>query len=88
MKASELEERILKDGLSERRRCTPKKPSAARRFNREERANLAHALMHLEDNKIADDSTRGGWYCGNKEQFTKRHVKAIAFVRLLLERWN
>lgn len=52
---------------------------------REERANLAHALLHLEDNKIADASSHAGWYCGNREQFTKRHVKAIAFVRALLE---
>jgi hypothetical protein len=56
-----------------------------RRFNRDERANLAHALMHLEENTIADASrTSGGWYCGNKEQFVKRHVKAVAFVRSLL----
>ena len=55
-----------------------------RRFNRNERANLAHALMHLEANKIVDASAYGGWYCGNKEQFIKRHVKAVAFVRVLL----
>jgi hypothetical protein len=51
---------------------------------RDERANLAHALMHLEANKIADANTCGGWYCGNKEQFIKRHFKAIAFVKSLL----
>ena len=55
-----------------------------RRFNREDRANLAHALMHLEANKIADASVYGGWYCGNKGKFIKRHVKAVAFVRSLL----
>jgi hypothetical protein len=55
-----------------------------RRFNRDEQANLAHALMHLEANKIADASAYGGWYCGNKEQFIKRHVKAVAFVRSLV----
>ena len=57
-----------------------------RQFNRDERANLAHALMHLEANKIADESAYGGWYCGsNREQFVKRHIKAVAFVRALLK---
>ena len=57
-----------------------------RRFGRDERVNLAHALMHLEANTIAnaDASACGGWYCGSKEQFVKRHVKAVAFVRSLL----
>ena len=55
-----------------------------RRFSRDKRANLAHAMMHLDANKIADASAYGGWYCGNKEQFIKRHVKAVAFVRSLL----
>lgn len=55
-----------------------------RRFNRDERANLAHALTHLEANKIADTSAYGGWYCGNKEQSVNRHVKAVAFVQSLL----
>ena len=55
-----------------------------RRYSRDEQANLAHALMHLEANKIADTSAYGGWYCGNKEQFIKRHIKAVAFVRALL----
>ena len=55
-----------------------------RRFSRDERANLAHALMHLDANKIADAGAYGGWYCGNKEQFIERHVKAVAFVRSLL----
>ena len=55
-----------------------------RRFSREERANLAHALMHLEANKIADASAYGGWYCGNREQFVKRHKKAVALMRSLL----
>lgn len=55
-----------------------------RRFGREERANLAHALMHLEANKISDASAYSGWYCGNKDQFIKRHIRAVAFVRALL----
>ena len=54
------------------------------RFNRDERASLAHALMHLEDNDIADTATYGGWYCGNRDQFIKRHIKAIALVQSLL----
>jgi len=54
------------------------------KFNREQRANLAHALMHLEANKILSDGG-GGWYCGNKEQFIRRHLKAIAFVWSLLQ---
>ena len=58
--------------------------AVVRRFNRDERANIAHALMHLEANKITDSSAYGGWYCGNKEQFVKRHIKAVAFMRSLL----
>ena len=57
---------------------------AVRRFSREERANLAHALRHLEANKIADGGTCSGWYIGNKEQFIKRHIKAIGFAWRLL----
>jgi hypothetical protein len=42
--------------------------------------------MHLEANKIADDDFPGysGWYCGNREQFVKRHKKAVALMRSLL----
>ena len=57
-----------------------------RRFNRDDKASIAHALMHLETNKIADDDYFGysGWYCGNREQFVKRHKKAVALMRSLL----
>ena len=57
-----------------------------RRLNRDERASIAHALMHLTANKIADDEYDGysGWYCGNKDQFIKRHKKAVALMRSLL----
>jgi hypothetical protein len=55
-----------------------------RRFNRDERASLAHALMHLRANKITDGSQHGGWYCGNREQFVKRHAKATALIGDLL----
>ena len=54
------------------------------RINREARANLAHALMHMEANKIGDPTSYSGWYCGNKEQFIKRHQKAIAFLSAIL----
>ena len=60
----------------------------AHRFNRDDKASIAHALMHLETNKIADDNFGypgySGWYCGNREQFVKRHKKAIALMRSLL----
>lgn len=60
----------------------------AHRFNRDDKASIAHALMHLEANKIADDNFGypgySGWYCGNREQFVKRHKKAIALMRSLL----
>lgn len=56
------------------------------KFNREEKANLLHALRHLEENKIADDSRRfEGWYCGNKQQFIRRHLKAIEFIQSMLK---
>jgi hypothetical protein len=57
-----------------------------RRLNRDERASIAHALMHLMTNKIADDDYKGnsGWYCGNREQFVKRHKKSVALMRSLL----
>jgi hypothetical protein len=55
-----------------------------RRFNRDEKASIAHAIRHLDANKIADANEYGGWYCGNREQFIKRHVKAVAFLRSLL----
>jgi hypothetical protein len=57
-----------------------------RRFNRDERASIAHALMHLTANKIADDDYPGysGWYCGNKAQFVQRHKKAVALMQSLL----
>ena len=64
---------------------TPRKRTVSRRLSREERANLAHALMHLKANKITDARESGGWYCGNKGQFIKRHIKAVAYVRSLLK---
>ena len=60
--------------------------AVVRRFNQDERASIAHALMHLEANKIADDDYPGygGWYCGNREQFVIRHKKAVAMMRSFL----
>ena len=49
-----------------------------RKFNRDERANLSHALIHLEHNDIANENVYNGWYHGNKEQ--------IAFILALLKR--
>ena len=57
------------------------------RLSRDDRASIRHALMHLEQNKIIqnDTWTGGGWYCGNREQFFKRHVKALALLRSLAD---
>ena len=56
------------------------------KLNRDDRASIAHALMHLESNNIADDKYPGygGWYCGNREQFVKRHKKALTLLRALM----
>ena len=55
-------------------------------MTKDERANLIHALQHLEANEIADDTYRSyGWYRGDKGKFVKRHIKAIAFLRTLLK---
>jgi hypothetical protein len=56
------------------------------RLKRDDKASIAHALMHLEKNKIADDDYPGhsGWYCGNREQFVNRHKKAIALLQSFL----
>ena len=54
------------------------------KLSRENRANIAHALMHLEANKITDPDYSGGWYCGNRNQFIRRHIKSIAFLESLL----
>ena len=50
------------------------------KLNREEAANLAHAVMHLEANHI-DTPHFEGWYIGNKAQFIIRHIKAKAMLR-------
>ncbi len=56
------------------------------KLNRDEKASIRHALMHLEANKIADGGYYiDGWYRGNKEQFVARHKKALALLRALAE---
>lgn len=52
-------------------------------FTRDEQDSLKHALIHLKANRLGD-GVWTGWYRGNKAQFIKRHVKAIAFVQSLL----
>lgn len=54
------------------------------KLTREEIANLRHAIMHLEANHI-ETSYFEGWFCGNKAQFIKRHIKAKAMLIKWLE---
>lgn len=51
-----------------------------RHFTADEKACIAHALEHLRANKIADDIGYSGWYWGNREQFVKRHKKALVVL--------
>lgn len=41
------------------------------------------ALMHLLANKIGENETDDGhaWHMGNREDFVKRHAKAVAMIR-------
>jgi hypothetical protein len=56
--------------------------SNVRRFTADEKSCIAHAIDHLKANKIADDDyPHSGWYYGNREQFIKRHKKALAVLR-------
>ena len=56
------------------------------KLNKDEKASLKHALMHVESNKIhKSEHISGSWYCGNKEQFVTRHKKALALLRSLCE---
>ena len=55
-------------------------------LTRDEKASIRHALIHVEANNIHKSETfSGSWYCGNKEQFVKRHIKALALLRSLCE---
>ncbi len=56
------------------------------KLNRDEKASIRHALMHVEANNIhKSEHINGSWYCGNKEQFVARHIKALALLRSLCE---
>jgi hypothetical protein len=56
------------------------------KLNRDEKASIRHALMHVENNRVHEEENLfGGWYCGNREQFVKRHIKALALLRALAE---
>lgn len=53
------------------------------RLTEEEKKNIEHCLKHLKENHINQNDLYGGWYCGNKPSFIKRHLKAIT----MLEKW-
>jgi phosphomannomutase len=51
----------------------------------EKQKNIYHAILHMKANKCLDNES-GGWYCGKKSDFQKRHIKAIAYFEKLLEK--
>ena len=54
-------------------------------LTRDECSSLAHALDHLNANKIAEAVGREtDWYLGNREQFVARHKKAIKLLESML----
>jgi hypothetical protein len=55
------------------------------KFTQEQKRNLAHALMHLEDNDIHEPDGHRGWYIGVRRHFESRHVKAIGMIREWLD---
>jgi hypothetical protein len=55
--------------------------SPTQRFSADELACIEHALDHLKANKIAEENSSSGWYRGNRDQFVKRHKKALAVLR-------
>jgi len=56
------------------------------KLTEEQIANLKHALMHLEANKIhVEGYTHSAWYCGNASQFRARHIKAIECIKGMIE---
>lgn len=52
-----------------------------------ERILIAHALDHLNQNKIANEDYGDyeGWYQGNRDSFIKRHKQTIEFFESLLK---
>ena len=58
------------------------KEAEGMKLTTEQTANLKHALVHLEANKIhIEGYTHSAWYCGNKAQFRARHNKAIEWIK-------
>ena len=57
-------------------------------MNIEQRKNIAHALLHLTSNHIAEDVQYSAWYCGKKSDFISRHKKAIAYLEEILAESN
>jgi hypothetical protein len=56
------------------------------KLTKDEKKSLAHALMHVKANKIHEPLTLGGWHCGNRSNFVKRHKKAIdLLLRMIAE---
>jgi len=53
-------------------------------LRKDDKYSLVHALHHLESNEIDDPDGANGWYCGNKEQFIARHIKAKKLLRELI----
>lgn len=57
------------------------------KLNNTKRKYIAHALDHLNQNKIANEEYKGyeGWYMGNRDSFIKRHKQTIEFLESLLK---
>jgi hypothetical protein len=54
-----------------------------RKFTKDEKASLSHALLHTRKNLINCDA-RSGWYVGRRDHFIKRHNKALSLLRELI----
>ena len=54
------------------------------KLNNTKRQYIAHALDHLNHNKIASEDYEG-WYQGNRDSFVKRHKQTIEFLESLLK---
>lgn len=51
----------------------------------DERESIAHALDHLNANRIHVADAYPRWYSGNKDRFIERHVKAISILERMLK---
>ena len=57
------------------------------KLTKEQKANLAHSLLHLKENKINDPAyTVEGWYYGNRNRFIDRHEKTIKMIEEWLKK--